>query len=670
MSGNGSRGRRARYGVWQGGADPLAPPYDVRAAVDRLGEEVLAGGSLPDALRDLLRRRGTDANGERGQGLDDLFERARRMRRDALRRGRLDGTVTRAQALLDRAVAAEREALAGRDDDDARFAEAQLDTLPRSTARAVEELADYEWTSDEARADYQRILDELRDEVLQQRFQGMKDALNGADPGKNPEAAQRMGEMLQDLNDLLGKHARGEDTDDAFAEFMDRHGDFFPDAPQDVDELIDQLARQAASAERLMRSLSSAQRDELAQLMQQALAGTGLAEQMGALTDNLRSLRPDLRWDRGERSQGDQPMGYGEATAALGEVAELDDLLEQLGQEHPGATLDDVDVDAVERQLGRRAADDVRRLRDLEAELRRQGWLQRAAGGGELTLSPKALRRLGSTALKVVFGQLSGGARGQHDTRSAGAAGEATGASRAWEFGDEQPLDVVRTVSNAVQRSHAAGAGRVDLDVSDFEVIETERRAGAAVALLVDLSFSMVSEGRWGPMKQTALALSHLVATQFPQDALQIIGFGRYAMRLTQGELAAVEPDFVQGTNLQHALQLAQRHLRRHPDGDPVVLVVTDGEPTAHLADDGEAVFAWPPQPETVRATVREVDALTRFGATLNLFMLGEDPGLQRFVDAVARRSGGRVLTPSAQDLGRYVVQDYLRARQGRRAAG
>nr|WP_284286989.1 hypothetical protein [Angustibacter aerolatus] len=227
--------------MWQGGADPLAPPYDVRAAVDRLGEEVLAGGSLRDALRDLLRRGGTDANGERGQGLDDLFERARRMRRDALRRGRLDGTVTRAQALLDQALAAEREALAGRDDDDARFAEAQARhaaALDRPRRRGASPTTSGPATRRAPTTSASST--SLRDEVLQQRFQGMKDALNGADPGKNPEAAQRMGEMLQDLNDLLGKHARGEDTDDAFAEFMDRHGDFFPDAPQDVDELIDQ----------------------------------------------------------------------------------------------------------------------------------------------------------------------------------------------------------------------------------------------------------------------------------------------------------------------------------------------------------------------------------------------------------------------------------------------
>jgi uncharacterized protein with von Willebrand factor type A (vWA) domain len=654
-------GNRFRYGAWRDGPDPLAPPYDVRAAVDEVGERVLGGENLRDALRDLLRRGPRD-----GRGLDDLQARARRMRREALRRGNLDGAVTKARALLDQALAAEREELRPRDDDAARFAEAVLDNLPRSTAHAVQELAGYEWASDEARATYQQILDGLRREVVQQRFAGMRDALQGRDPA----ADARISRMIGDLNDLLGRHARGEDTADAFAEFMRRHGEFFPDGPANVDELIDSLARRAAAAEQLLRSLSPQQREELSALMAQAFGDGPLAGQLAELTDNLRELRPELSWQRREQVKGNEALGYGDATAALAELAELDDLLDQLGQEHPGATLDDVDVEAVQRQLGRAASDDVRRLRELERELRSQGWVTRDAEG--LTLTPKALRRLGGTALARVFSDLSGRRSGQHDLRDAGAAGELTGGSRRWRYGDEQPLDVVRTIGNAVRRRASRGGGRtgtvpVRLEVDDFEVVETERRASAVVALCVDLSYSMISEGRWGPMKQTALALSHLVATKFPQDALQIIGFGKYAMPLSQGELAAVEPDMVQGTNLQHALKLAGRHLRRHPGSEPVVLVVTDGEPTAHLADDGLAYFTWPSLPETVRATVTEVDQLTRYGATLNVFMLGEEPGLRRFVDAVARRSGGRVFSPDVADLGRYVVADYVRARRGRR---
>ncbi len=336
---------------------------------------------------------------------------------------------------------------------------------------------------------------------------------------------------MADLNALLERHARGEDTTDQFNEFMAKHGDYFPENPSNVDELIDALARRAAAGERLMRSLSAEQQDELA----------------GSWPRQWATARWPRRWRRsattcarcGPTWPGTAASGCGatsrsataQATSALEEIGDLDDLMDQLAQDHPGATLDDVDVDSVERNLGRDAADDVRRLQELEKELRQQGWV---SGPSEsLTLSPKALRRLGGTALRTIFSDLEAGRRGQHDLHDAGAAGEITGASRAWEFGDEQPLDVVRTVSRAVQRS---GAGTpVRLQVDDFEVVETERRASAAVALCVDLSFSMILRDCWGPMKQTALALSHLVATRFPQDALQIIGFGLSAAVLTAG---------------------------------------------------------------------------------------------------------------------------------------
>lgn len=682
--------RRHRYGPWRGGPDPLAPPFDVRHALDALGERVLAGEGLREALRDLLRRGVPDEAGRR-QGLDDLRARAQRQRRETSRRGRWDGALTRAAALLDQALAAEREELENRaisaTDEaqamEAAFAQSRLDALPRSTAAAVRELSDYRWSSPRAEQLYREILDELRGEVIDSQFRGLRDALQNLGSPQGTASMARVTEMLRDLNALLDKHSRGEDTTEDFAEFMNRHGEMFPENPQTIEELIDALARQAAAGQRLLNSMSPQQREELAGLMAQALGDGELAAQLAALTDALRGLRPDLGWNGSEPSRGRNPLGYGEATEALAELADLDDLIDALGQDRPGATLDDIDVEQVERALGSTAAQDVRALQQLERELLDQGWLTGGADGMRLT--PKALRRLGQTALRQVFAHLDAGGRGDHDQQDAGAAGEATGASRPWEFGDSQPLDVVRTVGNALRRGglpiprtpsgHTPGRppstpslpGRVRLQVDDFEVIETERRASATVALCVDLSFSMAVEGRWGPMKQTALALAHLVATRFPQDALQIIGFGRYAAPLSTLELAGIEPDYVQGTNLHHALHLAGRHLRRHPDGESVVLVVTDGEPTAHLAEGGQALFTYPPARATIRATVAEVDALTRYGAAINVFMLGEDPGLARFVDALARRNGGRVFSPSADHLGSYVVNDYLRARRGQR---
>ena len=648
--------RRFRYGPWRGGPDPLAPPYDVRAAVDRIGADVLSAGNLRDSLRELLRQ-GLDGRG----GLDRLADRLRRMREQVLRRGDLGGTLDQVRAALDQALTAERETLTGLDDDAARLAELELDTLPDDVAGAVRGLDHYDWRSPEARATYDQIRQMLQREVLDAQFAGMKQALESPDP----EAMARVKDMLADLNALLAKHARSEDTTDAFAEFMDRHGEFFPEQPQTVEELIDALARRQAAAQRMMNSLSPEQREQLGQLMSQALADADLASEMAQLGDNLRSLRPGL--DRGSDAgmrPGGEPLGYSQAVEAVAELADLESLEAQLSNADASSTLDDVDVDLLESRLGNEAVRDFQALRDLERELEAQGYVQRADDG--LRLTPRAVRRLGQTALKKVFDSLAAAGHGDHSDHRTGAADEPTGLTRPWVFGDELPIDAPRTVANALRRSGLTGTG-VHLDVEDFEVTETERRTSAAVALCVDLSFSMVQDGRWGPMKQTALALNHLIETRFRQDALQVIGFNRLARRLSPVQLAEAEPEWIQGTNLQHALLLAARHLRRHPDAEPVVLVVTDGEPTAHLTGDGQAYFRWPSTAETVRATVAQVDELARYGATLNTFMLGEDAGLARFVDAIARRAGGRVFTPDIGRLGEYVVADYLQARRGRR---
>jgi uncharacterized protein with von Willebrand factor type A (vWA) domain len=644
---------RSRYGEWRGGADPLAPPYDVTEALDEIGDDVLGGLTPAEAMRRLMR------DGLAGRrGLDELLREVRKRQRSARRAGRLDGTLEQVRELLDRALTAERAELFPDPSDDARFAETRLDALPSEPARAVRELADYEWRSAEAQAAYEEIQDLLRREVLDSQFRGMKQALEGADP----QAMARVREMMRALNDMLDADARGEDTTEQFAEFMREYGEYFPDNPQTLEELVDSLARRAAAAQRLMNSLSAEQQAELAELMMQAMADAGLASEMGRLADQLRARRPELDWSGRERMRGDTPLGLGDATTALEEVADLDELEAALSQEYAGASLDDVDPELLERALGRNAVDDLEALRRLERELQRQGYLQRS--GGELQLTPRGLRRLGENALRRIFAKLHAGGRGDHEMHDAGAAGDPTGATRKWEFGDEQPIDVVRTVRNAVLR----GASPLRLHVDDFEVVETERRSGAAVALLVDLSYSMALRGTWAAAKSTALALHTLVSTKYPQDAIQVIGFSKYARVLQPAELAGLSWDMVQGTNLQHALMLASRHLARHPDAEPVVLVVTDGEPTAHLLPDGSAWFDWPTHPETLAVTMAEVERITRRGATINIFMLDEEPGLVRFVESVARRNGGRVFASDADRLGEYVVSDYLRARRGRAA--
>lgn len=643
---------RYSYGPYHDGPDPLAPPLDLREALDEIGREVMAGGSPRSALEELLRQGMRDT-----AGLDELTRRLWQRRSEITRRHRLDGTLQQVRELLDRALEAERGALFPDPSDDARFAEAQLDALPPGTAAAVRELAEYDWRSGEAREAYQQIRDLLGQELLESRIQGMKQALQNT----SPQDVERVRRMMADLNDLLAAHARGEDTGERFAEFMREHGEFFPERPADVEELIDALAARAAAAARMFNSMSAEQRAELSELISQAFGDPGVAEQVAALDANLRALRPGEDWESGRRFRGKDPLGLGEGAQAMQDLAELDALAEQLAQSYPGARMEDIDLEALARQLGEDARVDARRLAELERELRRQGLFERAPDGS-LRLSPKALRRLGETALRDVVGQLRS-RRGERDTALAGAAGEPTGASRAWQFGDSEPWDVSRTVRNAVLRSTSVGSPRVRLDVADVEVVETEQRSRAAVALCVDTSWSMVQDGRWVPMKRTALALHQLIGTRFRSDALEVITFGRHATTVDIGELTALEGAWEQGTNLHHALLLAARHLRRHPDAVPVVLVVTDGEPTAHLEPDGEAEFHYPPLPRTLGVTMAQVDQLAKLGASVTVFMLGDDPRLAAFVDLVARRSGGRVVAPDLDGLGAAVVGDYLRHR-------
>ncbi|HEX8005577.1 MAG TPA: hypothetical protein VF482_04020 [Trebonia sp.] len=672
-----------RYGEYDGGPDPLAPPYDVRGALDEMGEEILGGGTPSDALRDLLKR---GWSGRRG--LDDLLRRVRQRSRELRGSGRLNGMLEQARALLDTAIGQERAELFPDPSDEARMREADLDSLPSDTSQAIRQLSDYDWRSPAARETFEQLRDLLRREVLDSQFRGMKQALENPDPA----ALQRVKDMLADLRGMLDADSRGEHTQQDFERFMEQYGDMFPDNPQDLEELVDSLVRRMMAAERLLASLSDEQREELAGLMAQALEDAGLAAEMAALGDALRGRRPELgRPQRGVRMSGDEPLGLGDATSAVADLADLAELESALSQDYAGASLDDIDEEAVRRAFGRQAVDDIEALRRIERELQRQGYLTN--NGGNLELTPKAVRRLGDTALRRVFAGLENGQRsGDHDRRDAGQAGDMTGVTREWEFGDEQPIDVPGTVRNALLRipggrppvppggapdpadligraDERGKAGRpgIRLTPQDFQVAETERRGAAAVCLLVDLSYSMALRGTWAAAKQTALALHALLRSKYPQDAIQVVGFSNYARELHEAELAGLGWDMVQGTNLHHALMLAGRHLDRHPEHEPVVLIVTDGEPTAHLQRDGRPWFDWPPSPETLELTLAEVDKMTRRRAALNIFMLADDDRLSAFVDNVARRNGGRVLRTAPEHLGEYVVNDFLRTRGARR---
>ena len=650
--------RAVRYQRYADGPDPLAPPADLSEALDAVGRDVMAGSSAEAALREFLRRGGRDRT-----GLDDLARQVAERRRALTRDHHLDGTLNEVRELLDRALKAERAQLArdvDLDDGDRALAQLRLDSLPASPAGAVSELSDYRWQSGEARQAYEQIEDLLGRELLDQRFAGMKGALENATDADREAVA----EMLHDLNELLDAHARGEDTPGQFDEFMTKHGGSFPEQPTDVDELIDALASRAAAARRLRNSMSAEQRAELDGLAQQAFGSPGLMQSLEQLDGTLRSLRPGQDWDGAEGLDGAQGLGLGDGTGVFQDLADLDALADQLAQQSRGSTLDDIDLDALRRQLGDRAAVDAAALRRLEKALRDSGALRRRADGS-LALSPRALRQLGKDLLRDVAATMSG-RPGRRELRKAGRLGDRSGASREWAFGDTEPWDVTRTVTNAVARTAAEGArtdGGVRIEIGDVEVHETDARTQACVALLVDTSFSMAMEDRWVPMKRTALALHTLITSRFRGDDLQLIGFGRHAEVMPIEQLVALDAKWEKGTNLHHALLLANRHFRKHPTARPVLLIVTDGEPTSHLEPGGEVFFDYPPPPVTIVRAVEQLDVAHRLGAHTTFFRLGDDPGLARFVDGMARRVDGTVTAPDLDELGAAVVGSYVRTR-------
>ncbi|HEV7812141.1 MAG TPA: VWA domain-containing protein [Leifsonia sp.] len=644
---------RTRFRRYDGG-DPLAPPVDIAEALDAIGERVMEGSSPERAMGEFLRRGGRNQT-----GLDDLARRVSERRRELLHRHNLDGTLKQVKELLDKAVLEERKQLARdvrMDDGDRAFAEMRLDNLPTSTSAAVTELSDYQWQSGEARADYEKIKDLLGREMLDQRFAGMKQALENA----TDDDRAAINEMLTDLNALLEKHRLDEDTQQDFDDFMAKHGDFFPEKPQNIDELIDTLAQRSAAAQRMLNSMTPEQREELMQLSAQAFGTPQLMDALSQLDSNLQALRPGENWGGSERFDGEDALGLGDGTGVLQDLADLDELSDQLSQSYRGARMDDIDLDRLSRQLGDQAAVSARTLRELEKTLRESGTLRRDSAG-KLKLTPKAMRQLGKALLRDIATRMSG-RQGERELHQAGAAGESSGATRPWEFGDTEPWDIPRTVLNGVRRRFGEGGGRL-ITVDDIEVAETEARTQAAVALLVDTSFSMALDDRWVPMKRTALALHTLIRSRFRGDHLQLIGFGRHAEVMDIEQLTALDAVWDKGTNLHHALLLANRHFRKHPNAQPVLLIVTDGEPTSHLEADGSVSFSYPPHPRTIEHTLRELDNSMRLGAQTTFFRLGADPGLARFVESMARRVSGRVVAPELDDLGAAVVGSYLGTR-------
>ncbi len=641
---------RFRYSRWDGTQDPFGPDIAAADVLEQLSDEILMGGSADAALQRLLRR------GMQGRfsGLDALKRRLRQRREEEQEMLNLAGPLEQIRERLDEILERERTELTFRDDDDARMRESFLDALPPDAPGQVAELKEYRFSDPSAQQMFDALMQELREQVMGAHFRQMAEGMQSL----TPEDIARFKDMLAELNGLIELRDRGEDTQPAFEDFMTRHGDLFPDNPRTLDELLEHMAKRMAAMSRFMASLTPEQREELMGLSQQIMQDMDLAFEMDRLGSNLANAFPDMPWGEPVMGEGEGSMPMSAAVDVMERLHDYEDLDRSMQGDYAGAALDDVDEDALRRTLGDPAVQDLRRLKQIERALEKAGLVQRRRGRLEVT--PRGARRLGEKALTQIFDELKRDREGTHEARDAGGLAEPTGATRPWNFGDHGQIAVGKTVFNAVVRSEPGQPVRLRPD--DFEIVEAEQRTEAATALLLDLSFSMPLRGHFIHAKKMALALHALIEGRYPHDTLYLIGFSDYARQLQPEDLTAPGFERVYGTNMQHAFMLANRLLSQHPRATRQVIMVTDGEPTAHLEDD-QAYFNWPPVPETIEKTLTEAIRLSKSGVRLNIFMLEESEGLARFMERLARVTSGRVFLMDDHRVGEFVLRDYVARR-------
>ena len=723
---------RFRYSQWDGTQD--IPALDADDILQSLSDDLLSFGDLQQALRNMMQRGIRTPDGERTDGMRDLLQRLRQQRRQQLERFDLSSVFDDIQRQLDEILDMERDTLDDRldevgprpepqqatdeqqesappdggssreageggeqdsgqqssqqqqaspltEDEMDRLKEAlrqrlerkqeQIDRLPEDAAGQVKELQEYEFEDDEAREKYEELLEQLKQSMMNRFFQDMSQMMSDM----SPEDMEQMREMMQDLNEMLERQRRGEDP--RFDEFMDKWGDMFgDDPPQSLDELVEQMQRQAAQMQNLMSSLPGEMRQQLGDMMQQLMGDMGMDQELAQLAQNLEALYPMRDMLNQYPFRGQEEIDLQAAMSLMGDMQQLDELERALERVQYGGNIDDIDPDQLEELMGEEAREILEQLKDLLELLEEAGYLEKKGNAWELT--PRGNRRIGEKALAEIYANLKRQNFGKHNVPETGRYGDRADDSKLYEFGDPFHLNLKETISNAILRTStdsplpplggdAEGRGGrfpINLSPDDFEVYRSETLTQTATVVMLDLSWSMALRGSFQAAKKVAMALNNLIRMQYPRDSLYLIGFSAYARELKADQLPYVRWDeTVLGTNMHHALLIAQQLLAKHKVGTRQVIMITDGEPTAHL-EQGRSYFAYPPSPITIRETLKEVRHCTKKDIVINVFMLDRSYYLKEFVDRVARINGGRVFYSQPDELGEYVLHDFVTNRR------
>ena len=663
---------RHRFAQWDGSQEAGVGADEV---LGEMVDDLMAYGDLRWAMRNLLSRGMSVPEGGHRQGLRDILKSLRDRKRTQLERFNLSGLFKDIERKLDDILNMESETIDQwlrqnqTPEEDAfpnqvleQIAQKNrktLDELPEDAAGKMQQLQNYEFLNPEAQKAYLKLLNELRQAMTQTFFNDIEKMVNKMSPGD----MQRMKEMLRALNELMAMKAKGVDPDvlqSHFRNFMSKFGDMFgADPPKTLDELIEQMAQQMAAAQSLMNSLTPDQREQLQSLLADRFNDSELESELQQLAQGMAAFNP--RAGR-YRFGGSEEIDLEAAMRLMGEMRSLDELISQVQAAERGGDLERIDSDLLRDMLDDEAADSLDDLKTLLDALQKAGYVRQTGDKWELT--PRGSRMIGQKALGEIYARLRRQGLGNHALPEEGRFGERLEQTKAYEFGDPFHLHMPRTIRNAIDRDGPKTP--VSLKHEDFEIYRSELITSTATAMLVDLSWSMALRGSFQAAKKVALALHNLITSRFPKDSFHIIGFAAYAKELKAHDLPFLQWDeYVLGTNMQHALLLADRLLAKHSVGTKQIIMISDGEPTAHLQD-GRAYFAYPPTPATYRATFRAVKKCTQSGVAINTFMLDADSHLKAFMDAIARINGGRVFYTSPEKLGEYILVDYVQRKRSR----
>ena len=653
---------RFNYSRWDGtqrGFD-----FDAQSLIDELTDDLVHHGDVNAALRRMMQDGMRNDRGEQMMGLREMMQKLRDKKNEIKDRGDLGGVYKEIADELNDLVDEERHAItdalrdAQKSGDERRSEIAKeaadqrnfrLDMLPDDLVGKIDELEHYDFESQQARQRFDALLEKLKQQLMQQYL----DQVTGAVDQMTPEDMQRTKDMMSALNEMLNKREQGQDPE--FEKFMENFGDFFPENPKTLDELLEIMAKRMANAQAMLNSMTPEQRDQMRQLSEKLLEDMDLRWQMSELAEKLQGLFPQQGWGSKQEFTGQDPMGFAEAMRSMQELGDLEQLDNLLRNASSPSALAEADLDRVSELLGEDVAQSLQKMAEITKKLKEAGLIEQTEG--KLEMTPRGLRKIGEKALRDVFGALDKDRLGQHQVERIGVGHERTYDTKPYEYGDPFQLDLQQTLRNALKREGSSVP--IKLSAEDFEIEQTEHLTRSSTVLMLDLSLSMPMRDYFLPAKKVAMALHSLMSSQYPRDFLGIVGFSETARTLKPQQLPEVSWDFVYGTNMQHGFMLARDMLSRQ-SGTKQIIMITDGEPTAHISKSGDVFFNYPPVRETIEATLGEVMRATREGIRINTFMLDASHALQTFIEQLTAINKGRAFFTSPENLGEYLLVDFI----------